>query len=97
MKNKKLCDCGKKAVWVYMPSPRESNPYYCDDCVPRGCTCEYNYISYGLYPPSDTKNWKWIEENVCWGLLDDQGRDYPCVEYMKEGYDLENDLENDSG
>lgn len=33
--------CGKKAQWMYMPN---SN-FYCDDCVPRGCSCNIDIIS----------------------------------------------------
>jgi len=37
--NKELCiKCKCKiAVWTYLPS--EDDRYYCDDCVPRGCSC----------------------------------------------------------
>ena len=31
------CKCGKLATWYYMPS--EHNWVYCDNCVPRGCSC----------------------------------------------------------
>lgn len=36
-----LCDCGKEAVWLYMPSYEgtQRNDFYCDDCVARGCSC----------------------------------------------------------
>ena len=38
--SKYKCDCGKLATWVYMPSYRDSdNDFSCDDCVPRGCSC----------------------------------------------------------
>ena len=34
---KRVCDkCNKVAVWVY--APRYSG-FYCDSCVPRGCSC----------------------------------------------------------
>src|ERR1035441_3790019 len=38
-KLKALCDkgCKKIAVWWYMPSDGHGN--YCDDCIPRGCSC----------------------------------------------------------
>ena len=30
------CDiCDSKAVWFYMPGKSQ----YCDNCVPRGCSC----------------------------------------------------------
>ncbi len=28
--------CGALQAWCYMPDPAE---YYCDVCVPRGCSC----------------------------------------------------------
>ena len=31
------CECGKLAVWYYMPNDNEW--VACDDCVPRGCSC----------------------------------------------------------
>ena len=43
------CDCGKKAVWVYMPGySGGSNPYSCDDCIidpdnKIGCSCNWRY------------------------------------------------------
>lgn len=30
--------CNNKAVWEYMPS-HNGKIFYCDNCVPRGCTC----------------------------------------------------------
>ena len=34
---KHRCVCGKIATWQYAPSDRDA--YCCDDCVPRGCSC----------------------------------------------------------
>lgn len=34
----KCLKCGKLAVWMYMPGGK--NYCYCDECVPRGCTCQ---------------------------------------------------------
>ena len=31
--------CPNTAVWWYMPSDRAREAHYCDDCVPRGCSC----------------------------------------------------------
>lgn len=37
---KRLCiKCTKSAVWWYVPSDVDGNRYYCDNCVPRGCSC----------------------------------------------------------
>ena len=35
--------CNKMATWLYLPSSGGMN-FFCDDCVPRGCTC--NVISF---------------------------------------------------
>lgn len=40
---KELCikeSCKKMAVWYYMPGREEI--YYCDEHVPRGCSCNIN-------------------------------------------------------
>ena len=36
-----LCyKCNEKlAVWHYMPMTTRKDIYFCDDCVPRGCSC----------------------------------------------------------
>ena len=39
-----LCDCGQIAKWLYVSGfKNNSNPFFCDDCVPRGCDCNYIY------------------------------------------------------
>lgn len=72
------CKCGKLATWYYMPDEHEWA--CCDNCVPRGCTCN-DYPVDGNYENSDPKNWK--QE------LDEEGREFPCCEwwYNKEGWD----------
>lgn len=93
------CKCGKITTWYYMPAEEEWA--CCDDCVPRGCTCEIRQAEYELdgeiwfdYPEDgnygiEGKNWEWIDE-MTWQLLDN-GRPYPCCEwwYDKEGWDDE--------
>lgn len=37
--------CTSEAVWMYEPSDSEKDQrdrFYCDDCVKRGCSCNYN-------------------------------------------------------
>ena len=81
---KDLCDCGKVAVWCYLPGYcNGDNPNHCDDCVPRGCTCNYHSIQeeYDDQPEGvEGVDYKWISETI-WTEIDDQGREYPCVEY----------------
>lgn len=100
--NKKKCKCGAVAVWCYMPSSDDDeNPYFCEECVWRGCSCEWNYVSEFGPPPSD-KRWKWIiikkgdtqydeeiKEGEVWVHVDEQSREYPCCEFMyeEEGWD----------
>lgn len=96
MSNLELCDCGKVAVWCYMPGYSSGdNSYSCDDCVPRGCACNHRSTleHYDNDPEGElNKDYKWIDENT-WTPIDDKGREYPCVEYFydEEGFEKDND------
>jgi len=79
-KDKEVCSCGKPASWIYGPKS-DGNPYACDDCVPRGCSCNMK-LKEGveiveddcgniLNPPEDYEQ-----------LLDDEGRMIPCCEWI---------------
>jgi hypothetical protein len=71
--SKELCKCGSLAVWDYLPG----NSYYCDNCVPRGCSCNYHHNE---LPDIEDYPFKWVDDNT-WVRVDEQGREYPCVEY----------------
>lgn len=99
---KAYCDCKNLAVWVYMPGfSGGEHPFFCDDCVPRGCECNHIYCNVdAYYPPLDNAHlpqgeenvdWKWIEKDICWVSLDDKKREFPCVEfdYEPEGFERE--------
>jgi hypothetical protein len=99
---RELCTCGKVAVWCYMPGYSSGcSPYFCDDCVLRGCDCNHNYSKVdAYYPPLENPNypdgeegidWKWIEKDVVWVNIDKKGREYPCAEYDwdPDGYERE--------
>lgn len=70
---KHKCDCGKEAVWCYMPGFRDnSNPFFCDDCVisPEnkiGCSCNWRFAKEQEGLPTDLpegeegKDWIWVE------------------------------------
>lgn len=45
---KESCKCGYLATWCYMPCST-GNPYYCDSCVPRGCSCSIVSFSMEAY------------------------------------------------
>ena len=95
--SKELCNCGKTASWIYMPGYIEGgNPYSCDDCVHRGCSCNHRYVEMNDDPYSsdsiEGKDWKWVEPGI-WTYIDEQGREYPCAEYhySKDGFDIDKD------
>lgn len=76
----KCYKCDKMAVWYYMPADKlriEMEYYYCDNCVPRGCSC--NIISYPDDMPQESYEY----------YKDELGRDLPCIEYefCEIGYD----------
>lgn len=97
LETKELCDCGKVATWDYMPGySNGDNSVSCDDCVPRLCSCNHHYINeeYNDEPPlvdDEGINWKWIKKDISWCYIDDEGREYPCCEYMydEEGWLIE--------
>ena len=65
--------CSKKAKWSYMPGSYN----YCDNHVPRGCSCNLELkegIAFNSEEAKDTANY--VEP------LDEKGRRYPCCEYF---------------
>ena len=86
-----LCNCGKKAIWEYAPGfSSKSNPYFCDDCVHRGCSCneEWDDPEHDMAIADTIKwyeeqgmKWKWKEEGVSTVHVDELGRELPCCEY----------------
>lgn len=49
--------CNKPATWYYLPSS-DGKRFFCDDCVPRGCSC--NVYDLKLFGEPDNK------ENIIW-------------------------------
>lgn len=94
MRYLKRCDCGRKATWVYMPSNDWCNPYFCDECIPRGCSCTKEDIReeyYGMcfsdiynnnfnLPNKNEPFIKWINDYT-WCRVDEQLREFPCCEF----------------
>jgi len=101
---RELCDCGKVAVWCYMPGYSSGDsPYFCDDCVGRGCSCnEYSVVNEHYHPPggihpddddgTEGVNWEWVEPGVRWAHIDEKGRRYPCAEYDYDPDGYERDI-----
>lgn len=45
MSSKITCNnCPEMAVWMYLPQSKDKpyDGFYCDGCVPRGCSCNWN-------------------------------------------------------
>jgi hypothetical protein len=38
----KCSQCREMAIWCFTPGGRRENDYYCDACVARGCSCNWN-------------------------------------------------------
>ena len=94
------CNCGKVAVWSYMPGfGNGANPHFCDDCVSsvndEPCSCNHHYIEGEMAEqPEGVEGvyWKWVEEGKIWVNLDAKKRPYPCAEYDydEDGLDMPN-------
>lgn len=92
---KHYCDCGKPAKWLYMPGYSSgANSFSCDDCVPRGCSCnersivpEHYHPPGGIHPTLEEDgvegvDWIWTnEEKTTWAHIDEKGRLWPCCEF----------------
>lgn len=108
MKKIKCSVCLEKdAVWLYMPGSDDGNDFYCDDCVPRGCTC--NVYSLEEFNPEEEQNKNVIywnrerttstkhktEDSFYFEPVDEKWRRFPCCEYdySPDGYEVE---ENDN-
>lgn len=70
--------CSNKAVWLYMPG-RMGKVYYCDECVPRGCSCnllkltEFPISNNGITNNGITPVMYWDSDDVkryIWGDID---------------------------
>lgn len=88
---KELCNCGKVATWSYLPGYSSGeNPSHCDDCVPRGCSC--NQRTSNNPDGVEGVDYKWLNKTT-WTYIDDKGREYPCAEYDhdEDGWEIEND------
>lgn len=81
--------CDNMAVWSLL----SGDAYYCDDCVPRKCDCQIEYIGeeYDNSPNNNLMNWEWIEKNKSWRYIDEKGRQYPCFEYSYDKQGFENE------
>jgi len=83
------CKCGKMAVWFYGPGDDSEEYSCCDDCVPRGCTCNDRLKEDLMFDTQEEYDKLCSNPNNFIKDLDEQGREYPCCEwwYDEEGWD----------
>lgn len=74
----KCFNCDKEATWFYAPGKEED--VACDDCVPRGCSCNLELKS-GVkeIPYHEGIN----DAEDYYQPVDDLGREFPCIEWMR--------------
>ena len=80
------------------------SPFFCNDCVHRGCSCNYHQLDTSIYENgverlgNDTMelpdgiinvDWKWVDDDT-WVHIDESGREYPCCEYDydEDGFEI---------
>lgn len=102
--------CNKnEATWLYLPGHKDNKVFFCDDCVPRGCSC--NVYNIEEFPLNENKNVKYIfwdskiehftkekqKNSIFYEPVDEKYRRYPCCEYdySKDGFDEEDFEIND--
>jgi len=80
-----LCNKTPDKGWYYIASTDDNIDYfYCDDCVPRGCSCRKelkNDIDINSKEAKDPKSYH--------DRLDASGRKLPCVEFSFVDNDFE--------
>ena len=71
------CGITPENGWLYMPDDGDKIDYFfCDDCVPRGCSCQME-LKEGVNEESDEA----CDPKNYYDLLDEKGRKLPCCEY----------------
>lgn len=75
--------CDNDAKWYYMPHTN-GRRYYCDNHVPRGCSCnKYSIHEFG--EPETSQKFYWCnKEETIYEYLDDNNLPYPCCEFDYE-------------
>lgn len=86
-----ICKCGEKAVWIYMPMS-DRHPYYCDECVPRGCSCNSESFDfealYGTVSKTSDVLENLIEHKVKFRIVDNMinGEEAPYLSHKRVIY-----------
>jgi hypothetical protein len=62
--------CKEEAQWCYSPHPDPDN-YYCDDCIPRGCSCMRDLETDEFLTDDLGRPWPCCEYDYCEEGYDD--------------------------
>lgn len=91
---KKKITCGKcnnLATWYYMPAyswKRKKDSYYCEEHVPRGCSCNQYYVEKWDITNTEIHWFELTEEELknyeLRDYKDEKGRLLPCCEYIED-------------
>lgn len=73
------CACGKMAVWAYAPAGSED--YCCDECVPRGCSCNVRLKSGKIEVYNELTEQVINRDDDYETMKDEKGRELPCCEW----------------
>ena len=76
----KCLKCGvvpKTGWWLASETSDKLDHFYCDECVPRGCSCNQE-LKEGI----DWESEEAKDPNNYFEKLDDKGRKWPCCEYF---------------
>lgn len=104
----KCCVCTEKdAVWFYMPGGLKDGDFFCDECVPRGCSCnQYHMKEFNderdyknvIYWDKDLKTFtkEKTSNSVYFEPVDEKGQRFPCCEYdySEDGYETDEFLDD---
>ena len=79
----KCFNCNRDAVWSYMPG----DEYACDECVPRGCSCNFEPKD-GDWENEDLNNWEEmnkikVRKNLSGHLEELEGSLDDAIQYLK--------------
>lgn len=102
----KCCKCNNIALWFYAPSSSEEDAFYCEEHVPRGCSCNQYHLSEFFDIDNNSNYIFWnknlnsftneqTSESAYYEPVDEQGRRFPCCEYWydEDGWDVDENEE----
>lgn len=80
------CVCGKEVVsyWSYMPGSED----YCEDCVPRGCSCNSDFFEFDEDSVSKEKQIEWLLNHRKYKVLNYGSKEHERGKHLEEITDM---------